>query len=392
MRNIISRLILLTLVFSPLAPFLFRKVRFWDAQGYLIAMAVLLMYGCSFYLEPKRKGVKNLSLGILLFWVGVQTAYFDVLSSQVRGHTLYLIPFCCFIVAVLFYRLCVQYLNKKDIETALRWMYYSGIVTIVFCVLQKFGLSQFLVEAKGVYHPETDKIFITGLIGNPVHLSAYLGMCLPLFFGKKILNIISVIAIWGILLFWTGMSFVPAISGIVIGIVVSFYYLLQINKKVFAIALAVFLLVCGVGYINRSKLHPHTFTDNGRFGVWKKHFELSKDKFVVGNGLGSVAIRAKKTNKSRVRMDHLHNEFFHFTYELGFLGLMAILFCLWEWFRIKVKKDKTTITIKAIFIGFLFNCLFLFPAHIWIVSIFAVFLYASLYVIKAEETNYAYSK
>jgi len=386
LRNIISRLILFTLVFCPLGPFLFRKVDIWDAQGYFIVIAVLLMFGCSFYIEPLRKGVKNLSLGILLFCVGLQTVYYDVLSSQVGGHTLALIPFSCFLIAVLFYRICVQYLNKEDIETVLRWMFYTGIATIVFCILQKFGLSQFLKESKGVWHPETDKIFVTGLVGNPVHLSAYLGMCLPLFFGKKILNIISVITIWIILLFWAGMSFAPAMSGIIIGIVVSFYYLFKINKKAFVIILAVLLVAGGFVYPHRSKANPELFSASGRIPVWKEHFELSKDKFIVGKGLGSVSIRAKKLDRTW-RMEHLHNEFFHFTFELGFLGLLAILFCIWEWFRIKVEEDKTTITIKAIFVGFLFNCLFLFPAHIWMVSIFAVFIYASLFVIQSEE-NY----
>lgn len=367
--------------------FLFRKVDIWNAQGYFIIFSVLLMYGCSFYFEPIRKGAKNLSFGILFFWIGLQTTYYSILAVQVGGHTLAIIPFSCFIIAVLFYKLCVQYLNKKSIETILRWLFYTGLATIVFCVLQKFGLSQFLVENKEVYHPETSKVFITGLVGNPTHLGAYLGMCLPLFFGKKLINILSVIAIWLILLFWTGMSFAPAMSGIVIGVVVSFYYLFETNKKLFIILLSILLLASCLVFVKRDKFHKNTFSSEGRIKVWKDYFELSKDKFIVGKGLGSVAIRARKTNVSRARMEHLHNEFFQACYEIGFIGLLAILFCIWSWFRIKVKEDKTVVVIKAMFIGFLLNSLVLFPAHIWIVSILAMFLYASLFVIQAEENN-----
>ena len=72
----------------------------------------------------------------------------------------------------------------EDLKKSLVWFKWSISITIIVCVLQWFKVSQFweLLELKGHWWENN---IVTGFIGNGTHLSAFLGMCVPLYFIKK---------------------------------------------------------------------------------------------------------------------------------------------------------------------------------------------------------------
>ena len=374
-------LILAFLTLLPWANFIFRDMNLWLAQGHFTQLSVLAMFACSFFIKPNCQKVKNIPLALLVFWVGAQTLHFSAIAAKQNGYSLAMLSFFNFICLIIFYRMCVRYLNKEDVKRILKYVSFSVIGMLFFVVLQKYQLSQYTKEMPGTWHPDKSKVFIAGLIGHPTQLAAYLGMCLPLFYRKKLIYILAAVLSWIIIFFWTGMSYTISASGVVIGLLVTAYYLFKTNKKLL-VALIILLSISAPFALKGS--HRDFLSSSGRIAVWEKYFNESKDKFLTGRGLGIIRIMSRES-KSRVRMEHAHNEFIHYHFELGFIGLLAILFVIFEWFKLKIKESQTVIIIKSVFVGFLLNAMIIYPSHVWVVAGLAMFLYASLYVIKNEE-------
>ena len=379
-------LILGFLFLYPWAPFLFQRIypglNIWQQQQQFVQIGIIILFSCSFVFKPNIVKVKNLPLAILVGYVGLRTFENWWVAAMMKGIPFPSLYFLNFLYLIIFYKLCVQYLNKKSITLILKWLSYSVLGIVFLCILEKFGLSQFIKELPGVYHPKT-KMFVTGVLGNPTLLSAYLGMCLPLFFGRKFFNIFSVILIWIILLFWTGQTSEVSTTGIAVGLAVSGYYLYHTNKKVFYILLGCFLASLIFFY---GKIDKTLFSLTGRMVVWEKYFELSKDTFLFGKGLGSVEILSVILGKfGEYRWDHLHNEFLEFGFKLGLVGLIAILYAIVKHFKVKLKFDKDVLVLKTLFVGFLVSCLSVYSAHLWAFTPLVMFSYVSIYCIRNGE-------
>lgn len=380
-------LILGFLVLYPWAPILFQRVfpglNIWQQQQQFVQIGIVILFACSFIFKPNKVKVKNLPFAILIGYTGLRTFENWRAITVTRG-----IPFPCFyllnfLYLIIFYKLCVQYLNKDSIKLILKWLSYSVLGVVFLCTLEKFGLSQFIKELPGIHHPVKGKLFVTGVLGNPTLISAYLAMCLPLFFGKKAFNILSITLIWIILLFFTGQGRVISSTGIIVGMVVSGYYFYNVNKKAFFILLGCSL----VGFLFiYGKIDKEILSATGRIPVWKKYFELSKDTFIFGKGLGSVQLLSATIGKfGSYRWNHLHNDFLEIGFKLGLAGLIAVFYCIFEYFKVKVKIDKNVLVLRAVFLGFLVSCLFLFPTYLWAFTPLVMFSYAGIFVIKNKE-------
>ena len=212
-------------------------------------------------------------------------------------------------------------------------------------------------------------------------------MCLPFFFGKKLFNILSIDLICTILLFFTGQTAVVSLSGLLIGAIVSLFYLSRVNKKVFFSVIILIAILVGVSTFTVN-FKDELFQDNNRVTVWKTYYELSKDTFLFGKGLGSVNIISITKKIGNYRWTTLHNEFFHFCFELGFVGLILILYCVYDFFKIKVKRSKDSLILDSVFLGFLINCLILFPTHLWVITPLLMFVYAGKYILKEEKISW----
>jgi len=384
-----NNLILAFLVLYPWAPLLFRRVfpglNIWQQQQQFVQIGIVVLFCCSFFLKQNRVKIKNIPLAMLVCYVGIRTAENWFTATLAKGLPFPSLQFLNFLYLIIFYVLCVQYLNKKSIAQIVKWLSYSALGVAFFCVLEVFGVAQFVKELPNIYHPDKTKVFVTGMLGNPTLISGYLAMCLPLFFGKKAFNILSMSLIWIILLFYTGQTESVSLVGIVVGLVVSLYYLSQVSKRIFFCIASSFLLIIPFVY---GKIDTTIFAFSGRLAVWQKYLELSKNTFVFGKGLGSVEILSTQIGKfANYRWTHLHNDFFEFTFNLGLVGLLLILYCIVEYFRVKVKLDKSGLVLKTIFVGFLVNCLFIFPSFLWAFTPLAMISYASLYVYKNQEAK-----
>lgn len=385
-KNITSKLILVFIVFLPWSPFLMKRIDIWHAQGHFAQAGILVLFCCSLIFVPRRKLTRNIPLSLMLFWIGFNmiTYQFQAIQMNRYNNGGSFLSFFNFLCLVLFYIVCVQHLNREDIYKILKWFSCSVFVMLVYCVLQEFRLDPFFRVINDLPY-KAIKPAVVGIIGNPTHLSGYLGMCLPVFFGKKWFNYLSIILVWVILLFFTNFgneTATVAVSGIVVGICTTTYYLWKTNRKLLWKFLIVIAILVSIVVL---KSERNLFNLEGRDGYWSLYLKLSQAHPLKGTGLGAVNVIANQQTDRWLKMvRHLHNEYLHFYFELGLIGLMIILYSIIDFFRVKLKEDDTTIKLKSLFLGFLISCLFTFPAHLWVVSTLAFFAYAGIYALKGE--------
>ena len=359
--------------------FLFQGTDMWHAQGQFVQMFAILFL-CLSFIFPKDIRVKNKSMGFLLGALGLSALYYQYIALSQGTYAIYpAIIFINIICGVIIYQFVVQTLNRDMLSTILNWLKWSVMVMIIISIFQKFGFTQFLEQIKTKEAMYTTRYAMTGFIGHPTHLAGYLGMCLPLFFGRKLINYLLVTLIWIMLLLYTNFSINVSISGIAVGIASCGYYLWKVNKKLFMYFLICLTLLIPVVL----KVVPKSvLSSSGRMTRWHKYIEESRDTFWLGKGLGYInLIGAKDPDKFK----HAHNEYIQFYLEAGMLTLLAILSCIVNYFRVRIVESRDTIKIRAMFFGFCVSCLFTFPAHLWVTATMGILFYSAVYAVRNKE-------
>ena len=114
------------------------------------------------------------------------------------------------------------------------------------------------------------------------------------------------------------------------------------------------------------------FDDEGRMVVWSQTLKDYKQKSLTGYGLGSYEyvegrrlLDVMKYSKPTV-WKNPHNEYLRILFETGAIGLGLFLMFCFSIFRkfIRSKKSPQTITLTAVLVAFLINCIGLFPMEI----------------------------
>jgi O-antigen ligase len=376
--------VFLFLCLFPWAPLFIKGVDLWHGQGHAAQVGILLFFCFSFVLSRKSIVIRIWPVAVLVLWVGLQTLSVSLASLRAGQYALVpLVSFFNFLCIVIFYKLCLDYLTAAGVTKIIKYLPYALVGLLGFCLLQKLGVAQFTQQIESVvHHPQHDKFLVTGYLGHPTHLAGYLGMCLPLFFGRRVFNIICVAVVSGILLLFTGMSYTVSLSGIITGAVVSLYYVFFTSRKLFLLVLVIFVVAGAVTYhTSGAQARQRLLCPEGKLTLWYNYLVLSKPKFITGRGLGTVNALALADGR---RDRHVHNEFLHAHVELGLLGLLAILYLVVDFFRVPLPAHKYVITLRACFLGFLITCLFNWPGHLWAVTVMAAFFYAGIQIIRNE--------
>ncbi len=366
----------LFLIFFCLLPwgsFLFRSVDIWHGQGQFVQISILLLFCYSFFEKPKYVQILNKPLGSFVCWAGLITAYswIKVFSTSQHYPVKIFMPFFNLLCLVLFYKLTVEYLNSISIEKILKWFKYSVILLLLYCTLQYFKLDEFF---KGL-NDTGDQL--VGTIGNPMHLAGLLAIVQPLFFKKSRENILSLILLWLVILA-TGSA-----TGLVAGIAVVLFWLFFKRRKL-AIG---FSAVSVISLIILHLTNKTFFFNSDRFRVWGLVCKAIKNKFITGFGLGTYGL--SKISDTGIHWQHVHNEYLQAIFELGLVGLILTLWCIWDYFKIfKSLKTDLTIRLASIFFGFCLLCGVTFFSHLWVTSTIGVFVYGSLYCLINEKISY----
>ena len=377
----------------PLAPLIFRNMDIWHAHGVWFQAGVLVCFCASLsgYYRRNEVSIKNLPLSLFILYIGSLTIISCYTAMVTQGMYIsgVFLPFVNLLCIVIFYQIIVSYLTSKSITTVIKSLSLVLIITLLYCTLQSFGIDPFMkvnlavTEWKSGYYMKFKHPAVVGFIGNPTHLSAYLGMCVPLLFiWKPVRAWLSTALLFIVICFCTnwGSKAVP-ITGIITAVIVLWYYLYKTSKKQF---ICFVLLSVLLGAVLLFKENTNIlFEENSRLAIWKYYLTESKKTFLFGRGLGTILQLSKSSVFSSV--SKLHNEFIHFHFEIGLAGLLLILFAIEDFFKLKVKETKQVIILKSVFLGFLIQSLTLYPAHLWFTGATAVLAYSGVYAMKNKE-------
>jgi len=376
MKNFINKermglLIGLLICILPWSNFFFRKVDLWHAQGHFFQMGLLALFALSFMVKPNYVQVLNKPLGIFILWVGLITGVrWMTIFEKVSQYPLKLfLPFFNLLCFVLFYKLILEYIDEDRIKKIFKYLSYSVLLMLFYCVLQRLNLDEFFRNIDGSIPIDE----FVGTIGNQSHLGGYLAIIQPIFFSKSRLNILSLILLWSIIIFS------HSASGIIIGIAVVLFYLIM-NKKWQQSLLVAGLSVLGVIFalikdVNFSSL-------SGRNIIWSDAFSMFRAHPITGYGLGYWGAQGIATGPNAT-WRHLHCEPYQYAIELGLIGLFLIIWLIWDYFKtFRTIKTDLTIKIVSMFLGFCLLSLVSFPTHIWIVASIGMISYSFMYVIK----------
>jgi hypothetical protein len=382
--NSMTYLFIILLAGINLAPMLFNKLDMWHAQGIYFQSVLLIMFCASFIIKPNEVKVKNIPMALFMLWAGLWTLFISYNVMQIQKYLFgSLLPFLNILWMVLFYKLCVQYLNKDRITKIVNILSYCFIGTIIYSFLQGLGIDQFTKTVVG--HEQIN--LATGFIGNPVHYSALIACLSPLLFIRKL-----TVTMYGLIICILTMLFMCStedialpVTGLITISIVIMYLIYKIDKRIFY--MLSFLIGCLL--ISLYILDKTLFTVGSRFEVIKQNFLLVKDSLITGKGLGFINVSAKA---DMIKMGlnfpfhHLHNEYLQVMFELGIVGFLTVVYGLWDYWVLKVQQCKIVWILRAMFLGFMVQSLTLFPAHLWLCSSMMMFSYAALYAIKNEET------
>lgn len=360
-------LFLIFFCLMPWAHFFFKRIDLWHAQGHFFQLGILILFCYSFIEKPKDIfHIKNIPLSIFTLWIGSITGYYwyKIIVENQHYPVKIFFPFFNFLCFVWFYKLSLEYLNKEKIKKILEFFSYSIIVILFYCVLQYLHLDQFFKGTSG--HDE-----LVGTIGNTSFLAGFLAIIQPIFFNKKIRDILTLSLLWLIILLCNSASGLFCAS-----IVVLFYLILKKKWNSFFIVNIVLILFI----IFSIYKYPNFLSTAGRFEIWRLAFDKLKNKIITGFGLGSFALM--KFSSNNTFWQHLHNEWYQVGFELGIVGLGFLIWCIWDYFKKFISNENNLINkLVTIFFGFCFLSLFTFPAHLWLIAFIGIFSYSFPYII-----------
>ena len=366
--------ILIAVVGVNLAPFVFNKLDLWHAQGMWVQISLAFLFSWSFFEKPR-----NVPLGLLHLWVALSTAYACYLSQLSGKYNIQnFFPYFNFLCLLIYYQIFVQRLNISKVETIMKYMRWAVIGTMILCVLQKMGVSQFfaLLTPKDSLEFRYSNNLMVGILGNGAHLSGFLASCAPLFLWKfNRENLLCLILLFLLLCSCGQSTWDISINGFIVFGVILAIFIFKKSKVWFG----VFILTGIVAALIAAKFLPFFLSDNGRFELWAYYWKVIKDFFITGVGLGKVNQVYRLTPFKHTR--HLHLEYYQFLLELGFIGLVLIINLIVNFFNKKV-AGETQFILKLMVIGFLTSCLFNYPAHLWLTSLWAMTAYAGNMVCK----------
>lgn len=368
-----------------LAPLFLIKFNIWIAQGYFSYIMISIMTAYSFWKEPTYK-FTNKFITVFLIWCIFNVALYSYLGGFNVNNITQLLIFFNILFSIFVAKYIYEYLNSSQLNTLMNVFRWIIMATLILCVLQIFGLSQFyaLFNPKGQFANNP----CVGFIGQPTHLGGLLGMYIPiLLLSNKRLDYLSLGLLSLILLFFTGSTKGDiALSGIVVAIASSAYYFFFTNRKAFWIGLCALPLILGAWYFSVSDYTRWSmFSDNGRIKYLQYFWGLFHSAPILGAGLGVINFIRDLIPEHMKGLYHIHLEFFQIAFELGVIGLGLFLLIVDNYFRI-AQKHKEVVAMKACVFGFLVSCLFAYPMHIWFISMTGVFFYAATLVYERDLT------
>jgi hypothetical protein len=260
----------------------------------------------NYFLTPKL-GIKMFNVPVGTFWV---FEAFLIILIFFLGH-----------LAISSYKF-----TRKDIDTTLKVITYTGLLMSIYAILQFCGFDQFFQGRIGLFK----STFTCGTLGNPDILAPFLVLIVPiaLYLRKYIAAIIIMLAV-----FFTHSQ----VAWIALAISLSFLIAIK-SKKHAIITSSILIIIFSIISINlKSSLVKRFSSDGGRIKVWKQivkdirtPIEITKGKeeqfSLTGFGLGSFRyiFHSKYKDYSEPFLE-AHNDYAELLFNTGIIGLALFL-------------------------------------------------------------------
>jgi O-antigen ligase len=370
-----SLLFLIFITLSPFSPLFFRGVDLWYGAGQYFQTGLVILLAYSLFEKQKEINIKNLPLSLLTAYLGLLTCFIWYQTLK-TGQLNFIVfgPFFNFLCFLIFYKLSFQ-LNRENIYKIIRFLSYAVCAYLFFCVLQFFDLDPFFKMAHMADKPLHRTV---GLMGNETQNASYLAICLPVFYLQR--NRFSTLCACFV---WAVIGITGSASAIITALVVTIFFSVfhRLSKIYYAFIILgaiSFVLLKGVEFSSY-------FNPWGRLDIWGKMWPLIKQRPIFGSGFGSMNVLSRQIRFEGWR--HAHNEYYQMFFEVGIIGLMGVLYCIWEYFR-NILKDRLGITLASLFLGFCIASLLYFPSHLWLPCTIGMLSYSFMFVLKNQEDSY----
>lgn len=259
---------------------------------------------------------------------------------------------------------------------------WAAILSSIYAIFQAAGLDQFQFTRHNTAIGNPAAKHITALIGCPTYLAIWLVMCLPFLFAYAKWP-------WWILI---AIAIVFCKSDIGIGglvLMVCLWPAFRARRTTWLItgAVAVILVLITL-WASWGHIRPK-ITDNGRFTVWEQTIKdwngpcilmpvredmtprqkievqimNSRTYPLTGRGMGSFPFMYSVAHNSK--FDSPHNEYLHFPYTIGLIGLALALavigFVLW----ISFLPARGDLFLSACYVSFFYSCIAAGGISLW---------------------------
>ena len=365
----------------PFSPFLFRGLDLWHMQTAWAQAWTFALFSLSLYRVQHIRIYENKPFAAWILWTGfwfLFTWYGFIAQSKVYPLGMLQGLFHCLVI-VLFYMAFVRTWTFRTFETVLKAIAYSGLLILLYCVVQLLNLDQFFHSIDKMDHSDV----MVGTIGNPSHLGTHLALLVPVFAYHKG-------RFWTIAALISGVLVVMSQSvGALLALCAGICWMIWFTSKKGSVVLFVIGITAFVWllFFNKDYLNPH-----GRIEAWQYFWKIfsapSGGKPVTGQGVGFIMEISKTVTSGPIfQWRHVHNEFFQLAIEQGLIGLGIMFWALFDvWKKVfGLNKSREVICLSTILIIFLVNCLVNFPAHLWVTGSFALMAYCGIYVLAGEE-------
>lgn len=269
----------------------------------------------------------------------------------------------------------------EQLDKTLRIMTMCGFLMACYVILQRLGIDQFF-DNVGADHLGR----MAGFVGNPTHVSPFIGMLLPLALHQRKYLFAGIMSI----------AIVCTTSQVAIGstiIGIALYYALRKKRDLFGLVLVGVLVITTLSIMCKNdtdfylKLRGFA-ADNQRFMVYEqvikdvnsKPFEHSNMRYpLTGWGMGNFKYTfhfAHADNETFMRFHQVHNEYLEILYNIGIVGFVLFMLMLYTFFKekaIRFYNSELSDLERALLSGFVLICIVAFGTFAWQIGTLAFY-------------------
>jgi O-antigen ligase len=310
-----------------------------------------------FFSDPKLVLLLVISFAILFQMIIVMLLSEAPFEQEFFGRTGRGLGFSTFF-SVIILLLSMAILSKiSDSNFIIAWLSFSGLVSSLYALTQRFGLDIFNWESK------TNGII--GTLGNPNFQSSFTAMTLiPILVYLRNQSTKHIVMPIILLIFISTLYFTQSTQGyIVISTAVLIFLLLLTwyGKRLFFFLLLSNGVLAGVfaiaGMLNKGPLAYYLYKPSvqSRGDFWRSAFNAANANPVFGTGIDSFgdSFLVYRDRQEVEMADNAHNYFLEFAatggYPLAILNLIIVFLTLYSFIQLQKKLGKFDAKLSSIF-------------------------------------------